>query len=198
MESAQDRTLPLHERALHDLRYIRSAMERAGAFTGVPGLGGAAMGGVALVAAPIAALQPTPARWLGVWLAAAMVAAPLGCWAMARKSRRAGASLVSGPGRKFLLGFAPALLAGAVLTAALWHAGSSALLPGVWLVLYGTGVVTGGAASVRVVPVMGAGLAGLGVLALMTPPAWGDLWLALGFGALQLGFGFHIARRYGG
>lgn len=193
-----DRTPALHERALRDLSFIRATMERAGSFTAVPGRGGAAMGVIALAAAPLAARQPTPGRWLVVWLGAALLAGPLALGAMLRKSRRAGEPLLSGPGRKFTLGFAPPLLAGALLTPALWQAGSVVLLPGLWLVLYGAGVVTGGAASVRAVPLMGGAIMLLGAAALATPAAWGDAWLACGFGAVQLGFGIHIARRHGG
>jgi hypothetical protein len=38
----------------------------------------------------------------------------------------------------------------------------------------------------------------LGAIALAAPPALGHLFMAGGFGALQVGFGFVIARRYGG
>lgn len=198
MDPSRTREVGLHERALSDLSFIRAAMERAGSFTAVPGWGGAGMGVVALVAAPLAAHQPSANRWLVVWLLAAAVAAPLALWAMVRKARHAGQPLLSGAGRKFALGFAPPLLAAAVLTPALWRAGTPELLPGVWLMLYGVGVVTGGAASVRVVPVMGAVLMGLALGALVTPAAWGDAWMGTGFGAVQLGFGLHIARRHGG
>jgi hypothetical protein len=198
MEAGPGSPLPLHERALHDLRYIRTTMERAGSFTAVPGWGGVGMGLLALLAALTAALQPTPGRWLLVWLVTAPAALAVGLLAMARKARRAGGALLTGPGRKFALGFAPPLVAGALLTAVLWQRGDSELLPGVWLLLYGTGVVTAGAASVRIVPVMGTVLMVLGLAALFTPPLWGDAWLAAGFGLVQAGFGIHVARRHGG
>ncbi len=188
----------IHDRALHDLRYIRSTMERAGAFTAVPGRGGVVMGGLAIAGAVVAHSQRTAGLWLAVWLATAGVAAVTGLVAMRWKARRAGESLRSAAGRKFAVGFTAPMFAGAVLTAELASAGLERMLPGIWLLLYGTAVLTAGAASVRVVRVMGAALMALGPLALLAPATWGDVWLAAGFGGVQIVFGFHIARKHGG
>jgi hypothetical protein len=187
----------LGDRALDNLSFIRDTMERAASFTGVPGWGGVAMGGTALAAAALAAGQPTPRGWLAVWLADAVVAFLIGAWSLGRKSRRLQGSALTRPARRFLLSFAPPLLAGALLTVALWSAGQGRLLPGAWLLLYGTGVVTGGAFSVRAVPLMGLVLMTLGAAVLFWP-AWGNSGMALGFGGVQIGFGVFIARRHGG
>jgi hypothetical protein len=117
---------------------------------------------------------------------------------MSVKARRARVPLFAGPGRRFLLTLSAPLLAGALVTLALERAGQTALLPGIWLVLYGTAVVTGGAFAVRVVPIMGLGFMLLGAIALVSPASWGTGFLAAGFGGLQIVFGIVIARRYGG
>jgi hypothetical protein len=190
--------IALHDRAISDLRYIRRTMERAGAFTAVPGVGGMIMGVLGLGAAAVAATQPAPGRWLAVWLATAALATGVAALAMVLKARRAGMPLLDGPGRKFALSFLPPVVAGAVLTGALYTGGGVAEIPGTWLLLYGVAVVTAGTFSVRVVPVMGLCFMVLGVLALFSPAGWGDAWLAAGFGGLQIGFGAWIARRHGG
>lgn len=189
----------IHERAIADLRFIRSAVESAGTFTAVSGIGGVAMGVVGLVAALIAATETgVPLRWLTIWLTAAVIACAIGVAAMALKSRRAGASLVSGPARRFALAFFPAIGAAAVLTFALTSRGIFDVLPALWLLLYGVAVSAGGALSVRVVPFMGLGLLCIGALALFVPFQTANLLLGLGFGVLQIVAGVVIMRRYGG
>ena len=188
----------LHARAIDNLRFIRETMERAGAFTAVPGWGAVAVRLTALVAAAVAARQPTAAAWLATWLVEALLAVAIAGWTMVRKARRAGLPLWSGPGRKLLRDLAPPWVASVPLTLALLQAGRLDLLPGLWLLLYGCGVVTGGAFSVRAVPLLGACAMVVGSAALLTPAAWGDAWRAAGFGGLHLVFGLVIARRYGG
>ena len=184
--------------ALDQLRYIRETMARAGSFTAVPGWGGVIMGATALAASIVASQQLTRSRWLLVWLVEAALAVIIGCWAMDRKSIKAGQPLFSGPGRKFALSFTPPVFAGALLTALFWRTGLAERLPGMLLLLYGTGVVTGGAFSVPAVPAMGLCFVALGTAALFTPAHWGDWYMAAGFGVLHIVFGIIIARRYGG
>jgi len=198
MATPRPEPVPLHEHAMDNLRYIRRTLERAGEFTAVPGVGGMFMGSTALVAAWIAGPRTGAPRWLAVWLLEAVVALLAGIAAAAVKSRRVRISPLSGPGRKFVAGFAPAMAAGAVLTAALARQGASGVLPGIWLLLYGAAVVSGGVASVRVVPVMGACFMLAGVTALFLPAASGDVLLAAGFGGLHIVFGAIIAVKYGG
>lgn len=188
----------LHDRALDHLAFIRQTMESATAFTAVSGWAQVAIGATALAAAALASAQPDPQRWLAVWLGEAVAAVALAGFGMAWKARRSGVSLVSGPARKFAWNFAPPLVAGALLTVAFARVGLWGDLPAVWLLLYGTAVITGGSFSVRIVPAMGIGFLLLGAIALFTPNRWGDAWLAAGFGLLHMGFGVAIARRYGG
>ena len=188
----------LSSRAMDNLRFIRETMEQAGSFTAVPGWGGVAMGVTALIAAAVAAIQPTSGMWLRVWLAEALLGAAIGAFTMWHKANKARTSLLAAPGRRFALAYLPPVVVGAVLTEALWQAGLSQLIPPLWLLCYGAGVVTGGAMSVRVVPVMGLVFMATGVVALLAPASWQDALLAFGFGIVHIVFGFIIARRYGG
>jgi hypothetical protein len=97
-----------------------------------------------------------------------------------------------------VLGLAPPLVAGAILTFVMFRAGLQSALPASWLLLYGAGIMTGGAYSVSIVPVMGLCFMGVGALAVLGPAAWGNWFLAAGFGGLHIVFGFLIARRHGG
>jgi hypothetical protein len=188
----------LGDRARDNIRFIRETMERAGSFTAVSGWGGIAMGITALGAAVIASRQDTVLAWLLTWLAEAAVAIGIALWTTYSKARASGTALLSGPGRRFVYSFAPPLFVGVLLTILLVRIGSIAEVAGVWLLLYGTAVVTGGAFSIRVVPLMGLCFLVLGTVALFCPPNWGNAFLAVGFGGLHLVFGGIIAGKYGG
>ncbi|HEY3280340.1 MAG TPA: hypothetical protein VGJ83_07485 [Gemmatimonadales bacterium] len=189
---------PIHDRALDNLQFIRTAMERAGSFTAVPGWGAVAVGGTALVATWVSLQQRFDAAWLTVWLAEAVLGVVIGGAAMVRKARAANDPLLSGPGRRFGLSFLPPIVVGALLTLALHQVGLFRVMPGAWLLLYGTAVVTAGAFSVRIVPIMGVCFMALGAAALFGPLRWWPWLMGAGFGGLHIVFGWIIARRYGG
>jgi len=183
---------------MDNLAFIRDTMEAAGAFTAVSGWGMVAVGLIATVAAVIASAQQSQLQSIYVWLAAAVLAPVVMLWAIVRKARRAHVPLLSGPGRKFVLSFSPPMLVGALLTIVLFRAGLVATIPGMWLLLYGTAVVTGGAFSVKLVPLMGFCFMLAGTLALFTPQSWNDWIMAAAFGGLHIGFGIPVAWRHGG
>lgn len=181
-----------------NLRYIRDTMERSAAFTAVSGWGYVLLGATAIGAAGIAARQVSSFSWLRVWLGEALLAIAIGLLSCAWKANRRGLPLFSGPARKVALGLAPPLVAGAFLTFLLFRSGLEAALPAEWLLLYGAGIMTGGAFSVPIVPVMGFCFMLVGGLAVLGPASWGNMFLASGFGGLHIVFGWIIARRHGG
>ena len=167
---------------MDNLRFIRDTMERAGSFTAVPGWVGFAIGVTAVIAALIAARQQSQQAWLITWLIEGAVAIAIGAIAVQRKARAAHMSLSSAPAQKFMYSFVPPLVVGAVLTVSLLRAGLIGAIPGVWLLLYGTGVVAGGAFSVRAIPIMGSCFMLVGALAVFAPAGWGDASWALDSG----------------
>ena len=194
-----ERPEPIHAHAVEDLRFIREAMARATEFTAVPGRGGIAMGITAIAAAVVSGPPDNSLRWVLIWFLEAAIAAAIALVTMTIKARRSGTPLSSAaPAYRFALAFVPPLVAGMVLTPVFATMDLIARLPGCWLLLYGTAAATGGAFSVRIVPLMGVCFMTLGGVAFAAPAAWGHWLMAGGFGGLHIVFGFIIARRYGG
>ena len=188
----------LHDRAMDNLRYIRETMERASSFTAVPGWGQVAIGITALAATYVATRQATARGWLGTWLAEAIISLLIAGWLMDRKARASGTPLFSGPGRKVAFSLSPPMIVGALLTVVLFQSRLTGVIPGMWLLLYGTGVVAGGMYSVSIVPVMGICFMAFGAVGIFAPVAWGNWLMAAGFGGLHIVFGTIIARKHGG
>src|SRR5579885_2088545 len=86
IRTVRSETVDLHSKAMDNLRYIRETMERAGAFTAVPGWGGVGMGLTAIAAAFIAVRQNTIGSWLATWLIAGALAILFGAIALNRKA----------------------------------------------------------------------------------------------------------------
>jgi hypothetical protein len=190
----------LRDHAVDNLRYIRETMERASAFTSIPGWGGFAIGVTALatsvIAEPLTAWNPR--RWLAIWLIEAAAAGVIGSAFMWRKARKAETRFMSGAARQFFISYFAPLIAGVVLTFTLFHSGNVDSLPALWLLLYGAAFVSSGAFSLRVIPVMGFCFMLFGLIAAFVPLAVGNLLLGAAFGGLHIVFGLIIARNYGG
>lgn len=188
----------MQARAMDNLRFIRETMEAAGTFTAVSGWGTAVIGASATIAALVAAPFENTAEWVLIWAAEAILALLVSVWFMYHKARAASIPLLNGSARKLLFSFSPVFVVGLAVTIAFMSRSMFALLPGMWMLLYGTAVVAAGAFSVRIVPVMGAAFIAMGIFALFTPASW-NTWLMLGgFGILHMVFGVVIARRHGG
>lgn len=183
---------------MEDLRFIRQTMQNAASFTAVSGWGGIAMGVTAVATALLAPRPSNIQSWLLTWLAEAAGAVTIGALAIFSKARRAGTPILAQFGIKFSQTLLPPLLAGAVISSALYAAGLGRLLPGIWLLLYGVGIVSAGSFSVSIMSVMGVSFMVAGGAALMCPAAWANVLMALGFGGLHILFGTIVARRYGG
>jgi hypothetical protein len=188
----------MQARAMDNLRFIRETMEAAATFTAVSGWGTVLIGLTALVAAGLAAATQSTVRWVFIWMCEAVLSVGISIYTMSLKSRAAGLPLWSEPARKIVFSFVPPMLVGALFTLVCFEHNLLGLLPGVWMLLYGVGVVAAGTFSVRIVPVMGLAFMVVGTVALFAPASWTTACMAAGFGGLHLFFGALIARRHGG
>ncbi|MEP6989485.1 MAG: hypothetical protein ABJA80_01040 [bacterium] len=188
----------MHERAMDNLRFIRETMEAAATFTAVSGWGTVLIGATAIGATILSAAAHSATRWVFIWLCEAFLSMAISVYTMALKARAAQLPLWSEPARKIVFSFTPPMLVGALLTLLFYERGLISLLPGVWMLLYGVGVIAAGTFSVRIVPVMGIAFMLVGMVALFAPADWATPCMAAGFGGLHLFFGTMIARRHGG
>jgi hypothetical protein len=188
----------MHARAMDNLRFIRETMEAAATFTAVSGWGTVTIGVTAIGAALLSTFTHSPTRWVFIWMCEACLSVAISVYTMALKARAAQLPLWSEPARKIVFSFAPPMIVGALLTQLFLERGLLSLLPGVWMLLYGVGVVAAGTFSVRIVPVMGVAFMMVGTVALFAPASWSTGCMIGGFGVLHLFFGTLIARRHGG
>ncbi|MEY4374483.1 MAG: hypothetical protein RL760_649 [Candidatus Eisenbacteria bacterium] len=199
--------LSIGDAADDNLLFIRRMMSLSREFAAVSGVAMVLTGVLALAGAWWATRQPDSRGWLQVWLALATVCSVAGFGAMIVKSRRTGQPLTRGAGRRFLLQFAAPMVAGAALTVLFTQHRLESLLPAVWMLLYGTAVLSAGAYSLRIIPIMGAAFVATGVIACLVPDAVlplpghvrvTDLLLATSFGGFHILFGARLARHHEG
>lgn len=191
-------TVTVESHAEQQLRYIRDTMTRASTYTMVPGWGGVCMGVIALTASVVASQTRDERLWVGIWVGAAVLAVVVGSLMVARKATKAQTPIFTGTGLRFWMCLTTAVAVGFLLTVALYARGLFDLMPGVWMLLFGMGITTGGVFSVRLVRVIGVGFLITGGIALFLPLSWGNALMAISFGGFEIVAGYIIARNYGG
>jgi hypothetical protein len=198
-QNQHDAGMSAQTEAEEHLRYIRDVMDRSSQFSAISGIGLVLVGLMGLTTGIVTILRnETPIQWLAYWIIVAGIAFGVGTTMTMRKARSSGTSAVVGPGRKFALCLAPALVAGGALTFGLYQVDAFALMPAAWLLIYGAGLTAGGTYSIGHVHRFGLAFIAIGVLAVLTSPDLGDVWMAVGFGGLHLLMGAWIMRRHGG
>ena len=190
--------IDLKDAAEENLSFIRGAMERAEGFSAVSGAGMVAMGFVGLCAMAASSRYTILAEQLGVWIASAFIATAIGVATSWFKSRRLDTTLFSDPGRRFLLCLSPILAVAALLTLALWDTPQLALLPWLWMMLYGCGLIASGTYAARPIGPMGGAFIVAGLFTYALPVEWDNLLLGTAFGGLHLVFGIQMFRHHGG
>jgi hypothetical protein len=143
--------MPPASQAEEHLRVIRSLMEKATIYRTVSAEA-AAVGGLLAVAAsftfgnPLSPAVPDSAgpsapAFIGIWLAALILASTANVVFLAREAHRRGDSLIS-PGMKLgVRSLAPAFLVAGFFTAVLFRVPFFALIVPVWITCYGLGLL---------------------------------------------------------
>ena len=195
------------DRALADIGIIRTQLARGIEFRGLGPATVAATGGLAIIGAlcqdawieaPAMALPHYLVLWIGV---AALAIVLVGAETVTR-SRRLHSALADEMIAAAAVQFAPALAAGALLSAVLlqYVPDSTALLPGLWQVMFALGISAASRFLPRVTLWASAWylLCGLAVIALARSDAALSPWcMGLPFGAGQLGSAVLLHRALG-
>jgi hypothetical protein len=178
----------MQSHAAATLRYIRHSMEAATGFA-VPGTAGIAMGSIGVLAMGLVLWTSLAPHWLTVWLVAALVAAAAGGVLVIRPASVSSLLRPGTPVRRLALCLAPSILAGAILTAVLSSHSLLTAIPGTWLLLYGSALISASVATRPLVAVMGLCFMALGLIAFVLPLQAQMGIMGAGFGGLHLAFG---------
>jgi len=183
------------KQAEQTLGVIRTLMERSQLYSNLSGQAGITAGLLTLVGAVLRARFGAPflATWFGV-LIAACAGAVYFTAAMARENEE---PLWTRQARTVVLALTPALVAALVLTFVLTKIGQQALLPGVWMLLWGAGALSMSFFTPRVLSLLGSSFMGCGALALIFGPFNDALSMGATFGLLHVvyGIGLYLRRR---
>jgi hypothetical protein len=188
-----ENTVQLDSHAAATLRYIRASMEGAASFV-VPGSAGIVLGMFGLLATALSSAPGLREYWLAIWLLVSCAGAAVGSILLVRKSSLRGLRLMDTPIRRFALCLVPSLAAGVILTAVLWSLQANHAIPGMWLLLYGSALISASSVTTRTIGTLGALFAGFGLLAFALPDRLQVLVLGAGFGGLHIIFGIIIGR----
>lgn len=177
--------------ALGAIRQYMDRSTKSAHYTAVSGFiaGAATLVGCAVLLARNGLDVPPLVEFAVVWSAVALVALVGVLWSTLRKARARDEEVLNTPTRMVLGALCPAGFSLLALTVALGAHGRVDLLPGVWLLFYGTGLFSAALFARREFQKIGVTALVLGAAALACPPGWGTLFMGVGFGALHLAYG---------
>jgi hypothetical protein len=177
--------------ALGAIRQYMDRSTKSAHYTAVSGFiaGAATLIGCAILLARNGLQVPPLLDFAVVWSGVALVALVGVIWSTLRKARARDEDVLNMPTRMVLGALCPAGFSLVVITVALAAHGRTDLLPGVWLLFYGTGLFSAALFARREFQKIGVTALALGAAALACPPGWGTLFMGVGFGALHLAYG---------
>ncbi len=191
--------------AEENLRVIRDLMERSTKYSTFSGFSGILAGLASvvgcLVTSALTRAHPTTTEFqLGFLLTWSLVIVFSVGVDYLRNKRRAvhvGKRVVSHLGKQMILGSAPGLGTGVLLTLFFLRHGLLAYIYPVWMLCYGIAVCAVGQFSQREVSCLGAAFLWAGAMTLLLPPEWGLFMMAISFGGFHVLYGVRMAQRDG-
>jgi hypothetical protein len=181
------------EHAEHTLETIRTLMERSQCYEHISGYSGLVAGSVVLAGCGVLEADWLPLGPRGnfalVWGIAFVVALAAHVRLTLARARRRDEPVWSRQARTVYLALLPCFLASLAVTVSLWRVDRLDLLPALWLMLYGCGVLATSFFAPRSILALGASCFAMGAASLAT--GWGHplLTMGVGFGITHVAFG---------
>jgi hypothetical protein len=169
------------------LSVIRTLMERSTRYTNVSGHAGITAGLCALIGSALRLWLDTP--FLTTWLGVLIAATGTSVYFTAAMAHGNGEPLWTRQTRTVVLALTPAFACTLIMTAVLARLGEHAILPGVWMLLWGVGALAMSFFTARVITLLGVSFMVAGTLALFSPPVSDAVSMGLTFGAIHLAYG---------
>ncbi len=181
------------EHAEHTLETIRTLMERSQCYEHISGYSGLVAGSVVLVGCGVLEAGWLPfgshGSFVLVWGVAFVVALAAHVRLTLARARRRDEPVWSRQARTVYLALLPSLLASLAVTVLLWRLDRLDLLPALWLLLYGCGVLATSFFAPRSIMALGVSCFAMGAASLVA--GWGHplLTMGAGFGITHVAFG---------
>ena len=181
------------EHAEHTLETIRTLMERSQRYEHISGYSGLVAGGVVLAACGVLEAGRLPfgprGNFVLVWSLAFVVALAAHAAMTFVRARRRDEPVWSRQARTVYLALSPSVLASLAVSVLMWRLDRLDLLPALWLVLYGCGVLATSFFAPRSILALGAGCLTVGAGCLVADCGHPLLTMAAGFGVTHVAFG---------
>ena len=194
------------DRALADIAAIRGQLAAGAAFQGFGPLVVAATGGIALATMLLQSMSPelaaSPLGYVAIWVVAAVLASVLVGAEMVARSRRRHGGLADAMLFQAIEQFLPAAFAGAAITLVILKFAPQAgwILPGLWQVLFATGLFASLRTLPRTIAIVAAWYFLSGITVMIIASQGGGLlsaYMGVPFAVGQLGMAviLHLAER---
>ena len=175
------------------LSVIRTLMERGTRYTNLSGHAGIAAGLLALLGSALRLRFQTP--FLPTWIGVLVAACSAIVFFTAMMARANGEPFWTRQAKTVVLALTPAFLSALLLTAVLARIGQEALLPGVWMLLWGVGALAMSFFTPRVISLLGMAFMLAGAVTLFLNPGPDAVTMGLTFGAIHLAYGVVLSIR---